>query len=139
MQFGLFQQQTATLIMTQQLRQAINLLQYSTTDLSAFILEQALENPSLEGKDLTGYIDNMFGHIDNLVAERAELGARVNRVEMIENRLMEQNVFAKRIMSDNEDVDLERVIIDLTTQESVHRAALAVGARVIQPSLIDFL
>ncbi|MEC2071267.1 flagellar hook-associated protein FlgL [Alkalihalophilus marmarensis] len=102
-------------------------------------LEQALENPSLEGKDLTGYIDNMFGHIDNLVAERAELGARVNRVEMIENRLMEQNVFAKRIMSDNEDVDLERVIIDLTTQESVHRAALAVGARVIQPSLIDFL
>ncbi|OLS39022.1 flagellar hook protein [Alkalihalophilus pseudofirmus] len=102
-------------------------------------LEQALENPSLEGKDLTGYIDDMFGHIDNLVAERAELGARVNRVEMIENRLMEQNVFAKRIMSDNEDVDLERVIIDLTTQESVHRAALAVGARVIQPSLIDFL
>ncbi|WEG16568.1 flagellar hook-associated protein FlgL [Alkalihalophilus pseudofirmus] len=102
-------------------------------------LEQALENPSLEGKDLTGYIDDMFGHIDYLVAERAELGARVNRVEMIENRLMEQNVFAKRIMSDNEDVDLERVIIDLTTQESVHRAALAVGARVIQPSLIDFL
>ncbi|MDV2886287.1 flagellar hook-associated protein FlgL [Alkalihalophilus pseudofirmus] len=102
-------------------------------------LEQALENPSIDGKELTSYIDNMFGHIDNLVAERAELGARVNRVEMIENRLMEQNVFAKRIMSDNEDVDLERVIIDLTTQESVHRAALAVGARVIQPSLIDFL
>ncbi|ERN51972.1 flagellar hook-associated protein FlgL [Alkalihalophilus marmarensis] len=102
-------------------------------------LEKALENPSIDGTELTGYIDDMFGHIDNIVSERAELGARINRVEMIENRLMEQNVFAKRIMSDNEDVDLERVIIDLTTQESVHRAALAVGARVIQPSLIDFL
>ncbi|MCM3489926.1 flagellar hook-associated protein FlgL [Alkalihalophilus marmarensis] len=102
-------------------------------------LEKALENPSIDGTELTGYIDDMFGHIDNIVSERAELGARINRVEMIENRLMEQNVFAKRIMSDNEDVDLERVIIDLTTQESVHRAALAVGARVIQPSLMDFL
>jgi flagellar hook-associated protein 3 FlgL len=57
----------------------------------------------------------MFGHIDHLVSERAELGARINRVEMIENRLMEQDVFAKRIISDNEDIDLEKVIIDLTT------------------------
>ncbi|MDV2684292.1 flagellar hook-associated protein FlgL [Alkalihalophilus lindianensis] len=102
-------------------------------------LEKALENSALDGGDLTGYIDDMFGHIDHLVSERAELGARINRVEMIENRLMEQDVFAKRIMSDNEDVDLEKVIIDLTTQESIHRAALAVGARLIQPSLLDFL
>ncbi|MDV2886218.1 RNA polymerase factor sigma-54 [Alkalihalophilus pseudofirmus] len=51
MQFGLFQQQTTTLIMTQQLRQAINLLQYSTTDLSAFIHEQALENPLIDLQD----------------------------------------------------------------------------------------
>ncbi len=42
-------------------------------------------------------------------------------------------------MSNNEDVDLEEVIIDLTIQESVHRAALAVGARIVQPSLMDFL
>ncbi|WP_100374055.1 flagellar hook-associated protein FlgL [Bacillus sp. FJAT-45037] len=102
-------------------------------------LEKALEDPSIKGADLTGYIDDLFGHIDTFVAERAELGARVNRVEMIENRLMEQEVFANRIMSDNEDVDIERVIIDLTTQESVHRAAMAVGARLIQPSLMDFL
>ncbi|KPD00119.1 flagellar hook-associated protein FlgL [Geobacillus sp. BCO2] len=43
------------------------------------------------------------------------------------------------MLSDNEDVDLEKVITDLKTQESVHRAALAVGARVIQPTLVDFL
>ena len=37
------------------------------------------------------------------------------------------------------DVDVEKVIVELTTQESVHRAALAVGARIIQPTLVDFL
>ncbi|GAE26512.1 flagellar hook-associated protein FlgL [Halalkalibacter wakoensis JCM 9140] len=102
-------------------------------------LERALEDTSLSGKDFTGYIDNMFKHIDNFVAERAELGARVNRVEMIESRLMQQEVTANRIMSDNEDADMEKVIIDLMTQESVHRAALGAGARIIQPSLMDFL
>ena len=42
-------------------------------------------------------------------------------------------------MSDNEDVHIEKVITELITQESIHRAALAVGARIIQPTLLDFL
>ncbi|WP_017726239.1 flagellar hook-associated protein FlgL [Halalkalibacterium ligniniphilum] len=102
-------------------------------------LEKALEDPSVTGVELTSYIDNIFAHIDNFVAERAELGSRVNRVEMIESRIMEQEVIANRIMSENEDADLEKVIIDLTIQESVHRAALASGARIVQPTLMDFL
>src|SRR5690606_18096233 len=98
-----------------------------------------LEDPDVTGEDLTKFLDNFDKHIDNFVSERAELGARVNRAEMIESRLMEQEVIAKRIMSDNEDADMERVIIDLTTQEVIHRAALAAGARIIQPTLLDFL
>ncbi|HHY21438.1 MAG TPA: flagellar hook-associated protein 3, partial [Bacilli bacterium] len=78
-------------------------------------------------------------HLDSIVAERAELGARVNRVELIEERLGEQEVISKRIMSNNEDIDFEQVIIDLKTQEVVHRSALAAGARIMQPTLLDFL
>ncbi|MDT8858788.1 flagellar hook-associated protein FlgL [Alkalihalobacillus sp. MEB130] len=107
------------------------------TDIQA--LEAALQNEAMTGNELTGFIDTMFGHINNFVAERAELGARVNRVQMMESRLMEQEVIAKRIMSNNEDAEMEQVIIDLMTQESVHRAALSAGARIIQPTLMDFL
>ena len=46
---------------------------------------------------------------------------------------------AYRVLSDNEDADIERVITDMKTQESVHRAALGVGARILQPTLLDFL
>jgi flagellar hook-associated protein 3 FlgL len=42
-------------------------------------------------------------------------------------------------MSDNEDADMEKVIMDLITQESVQRASLGMGARIIQPTLLDFL
>ncbi|MBB6450324.1 RNA polymerase sigma-54 factor [Geomicrobium halophilum] len=48
LEMGLLQQQTMRLAMTQQLRQAISLLQYSTLELSEYIDEQALENPLLE-------------------------------------------------------------------------------------------
>ncbi|CQR46398.1 Flagellar hook-associated protein 3 [Paraliobacillus sp. PM-2] len=86
--------------------------------------------------DHIGVIDT---HIDQTVNERADLGARMNRVELIEDRLENQSISANKMMSDNEDADLEEVIIKLTTQESVHRAALSAGSRVIQPTLLDFL
>lgn len=92
----------------------------------------ALEN----GDQLLTDLDQHFGKMN---AERAELGARYNRLELIDNRLGNQEVIATRILSDNEDADMERVITDLTIQESIHRASLSAGSRIIQPTLIDFL
>jgi RNA polymerase sigma-54 factor len=45
---GLWQQQTLKLAMTQELTQAIALLQYSAQELSAFLENKALENPLLQ-------------------------------------------------------------------------------------------
>lgn len=100
-------------------------------------IETALkdDNPSALD-DLLSRLDNAM---DNLSAERSELGARYNRLEMIDDRIAQQEVMANRVLSDNEDADIERVITDLKTQESVHRAALGVGARILQPTLLDFL
>ncbi|WP_297990637.1 flagellar hook-associated protein FlgL [uncultured Anoxybacillus sp.] len=99
-------------------------------------IENELANP-------TGNLDNLLSQLDNhlndVLAERAELGARVNRLELVEQRLAEQQLIAKRMISDNEDADIEKIITELKSQESVHRAALAVGARIIQPTLVDFL
>ncbi|SDH19537.1 flagellar hook-associated protein 3 FlgL [Alteribacillus persepolensis] len=102
-------------------------------------LEKALEDPEADGEELTTFIDTIDQHVDNMVNERAEMGARLNRVEMIEERLGSQEVIAERIMSENEDADMEKVITDLMSQENVHRAALGAGARIIQPTLMDFL
>ncbi|MFD1358960.1 flagellar hook-associated protein FlgL [Fictibacillus halophilus] len=100
-------------------------------------LMKALDGTS--GEELSGFLNKLDSHIDNLVAERAELGARYNRVELIDARVSEQEVIANRILSDNEDADIERVITDLKMQESLHRAALGVGSRIMQPTLMDFL
>lgn len=97
---------------------------------------------SLEKGD-SSELDSLLGRLDtsldSLNGERAELGARYNRLEMVESRLDQQSVVATKILSENEDVDMEKAITDLTVQESVHRAALSVGARIMQTSLMDFL
>ncbi|WP_191566713.1 flagellar hook-associated protein FlgL [Metabacillus idriensis] len=100
-------------------------------------IEKALTSGDMSGSD--DMLSKLDDRIDIMNAERAELGARYNRLELIEDRVGKQEVVATRILSDNEDADLEKVIIDLTAQESLHRAALSVGARIIQPSLMDFL
>jgi flagellar hook-associated protein 3 FlgL len=42
-------------------------------------------------------------------------------------------------MSENEDVDMAETIMNLQNEENVYRASLSGGARIIQPSLVDFL
>ncbi|WP_203289049.1 flagellar hook-associated protein FlgL [Metabacillus sp. cB07] len=100
-------------------------------------IEKALTSGNATGMD--GLLSDLDGKMDAMTAERAELGARYNRLELIEDRVMKQEVVSTRILSENEDADLEKVIMSLTAQESLHRAALSVGARIMQPTLMDFL
>ncbi|UNL84787.1 flagellar hook-associated protein FlgL [Priestia koreensis] len=102
-------------------------------------LSADLKDSTKTNTDINKYLGALDTHINSMLNTRAELGARQNRIEMMEDRVDEQEVIAQRIVSDNEDADIERVITDLKTQESVHRAALGVGSRIIQPTLMDFL
>lgn len=95
-----------------------------------------IEDGKVEYGDAIGTIDTQM---NSLLTTRANIGARQNRAELMDNRLQSQNLIAKKQMSENEDIDYEKVITDMITQESIHNAALSVGARIIQPTLADFL
>ena len=90
-------------------------------------------------KEVGNLLGDLDYTIDSFLAVQAQVGARQNRIELMGDRLSQQEVFATEILSKNEDVDIEKAILNLTTQESVHSAALSVGAKIMQPSLLDFL
>lgn len=102
-------------------------------------LVKDLKDDSTSEEKIGSYLDKIDDAIDVLLKEQANVGAKQNRVDLMENRIAQQEVTATKILSENEDVDMEKVITELITQESVHRAALSAGARIIQPSLLDFL
>lgn len=104
--------------------------------------EQVLRSGD-ETEEEPSSLDDSIAALNNqttkIVDARANLGARMNRLELVENRLAEQEVIAKKTMSENEDIHFEEAITNLITQESLHRAALSAGSRIIQPTLVDFL
>ena len=74
-----------------------------------------------------------------IINGRAKLGARMNRLELVEDRLEQQYITAEDTIAKNEGVDFEEAVTNLLSQEVMHRAALSAGAKIIQPSLMDFL
>jgi len=77
--------------------------------------------------------------LDKNLTTRARIGAKLSRLELSKNRFDDEIISLKTELSETEDVDLAEAIIELKMEESVYRAALGVGARIIQPTLMDFL
>lgn len=94
----------------------------------------------------SGDIDAASAGIDTLTTateriERAqvEMGARSKQVEEIGFRNAEIDVELKASLSEVEDVDVAETLIEVRVQEMAYNAALQVTAKVIQPTLLDFL
>ena len=83
-----------------------------------------------------GDIDSI---VENILRIRSDIGARQNRLDLTSNRLENDYLNFSDLMSKNEDVDEAETIMYLTNEEYVYKASLAGGARIIQPSLVDFL
>jgi flagellar hook-associated protein 3 FlgL len=66
-------------------------------------------------------------------------GARYNRVTQMQQSAQDRLLSVTSQLSDVEDVDLPKTIMDMQLQQTSYQAALAAAAKVIQPSLIDFL
>ncbi|MGH2332165.1 flagellar hook-associated protein FlgL [Thermoanaerobacter mathranii] len=100
-------------------------------------LKSALD--SGDHQAVSNLIADVDKQLENVLAVRAEVGAKSNRVDLIKNRLQDDNYNFTVLLSKNEDADLAQVITNLKMDENVYRASLAAGARIMQPSLIDFL
>jgi len=84
-------------------------------------------------------IEQLESALDNVLSYRAVVGAKVNRVQMAKERLQELKINFNQLLSNAQDIDVAETIMQLKSEEYVYRTALAVGARIIQPSLVDFL
>lgn len=77
--------------------------------------------------------------LQNMNDLRARVGATLNRVDQTADRLGQVRVSVTELLSKAEDLDMAEAIMNFQTQQAVYQAALGTAARVIQPSLLDFL
>ncbi|MFB7156998.1 flagellar hook-associated protein FlgL [Lysinibacillus sp. NPDC056232] len=94
---------------------------------------------TLGGFSSTSTSDDITTMHNKILEAQADVGARQNRVELMENRLSIREVSVTKQLSNNEDVDYAKAITEMVTQDSIHQAALSVGAKIIQQTLVDFI
>ncbi|NLO09348.1 MAG: flagellar hook-associated protein FlgL [Clostridiales bacterium] len=76
---------------------------------------------------------------DRVNVAAADLGSRLFRLRLTENRLSSQKVDFKELMSMNEDVDIVDTIINFNAAQMIYNSSLSAASRVVQNSLLDFL
>lgn len=91
------------------------------------------------GGDITSELAPLETSFKNIVNGRAEIGTRQAQLERAGtvNTELEATLDAQR--TGIEKADLGSVIMDLKLQETNYQVALAATARVLQPTLMDFL
>ena len=104
-------------------------------------LIDSLERNMVDGKseELSKQLGDIDKFLNKLLNTRSEVGAKVNRMELVRNRIMDDKINFRTLQSQLEDADMGEVLMELMNEENVYKAALSVGARVIQPTLLDFL
>jgi flagellar hook-associated protein 3 FlgL len=88
-------------------------------------------------------IEKEIGELDvifsKLMRFRSQVGAKMRRVEQVQTRLKDTKISMSDMLSETQDTDMTKKLMDLKVQENVQRMSLSVGSRVIQPTLVDFL
>lgn len=84
-------------------------------------------------------LDDFDDALDSVLQHISELGGKQNRVDFAHERLLDLTLNLTKVLSEAQDLDYSEAIMDLKMEEFAYRTALSVGARIIQPSLIDFL
>jgi flagellar hook-associated protein 3 FlgL len=107
--------------------QLFTLLSQISTDLRA--------DPGQLAGDLSGLDTTLHG----MQAQLADVGGRYNRLVQLGQGATDQLTELRSQLSDVEDVDLPQTIMELQLQQTAYQAALGATARVVQPSLLDFL
>jgi flagellar hook-associated protein 3 FlgL len=92
-----------------------------------------------DGVAIRGDIQRLEDKADEVLGVRALNGAKQNRLEAALGRLQEIEGTTLQQLSDTEDVDIAKAMIEFSSQKAAYDAALKAGANIVQVSLMDFL
>ncbi len=77
--------------------------------------------------------------MDQLLSARSEVGGRMNRLQLSQQRLEDMKIFMNKVISDASDVDMAEAIMNLSATERSFEVALATAARILPNTLLDYL
>lgn len=84
-------------------------------------------------------ITKMQGHLDMANLAVTNCGTRSKKLELVTTRLMSQKTNFETLESENENVDITEVAIQLSSAELTYEAALMATGKIMKTSLMDYI
>lgn len=97
-------------------------------------------NDPTKTTDLTnGDLGNITDAMNNILKVRSSVGAVQNRMDSAKSKNEDENFNMTDILSKTEDIDLTEKTMEFSNMQTVYMASLQTSAKVIQPTILDYL
>ena len=96
-------------------------------------------NAGAASTSISPAIGQIDGALDRILAARADVGARVNRLEAASSRSLEADTSLQQLKSNVEDTDLTDAVVKMQAQQNALQAAMGAIAASMKNSLLNFL
>jgi len=84
-------------------------------------------------------IESLQQAADSVLSKRAALGAISNGLDLSTESFATQKINFTSLRSQLEDIDFTETMMNFSVMDTIYRASLSSSARIMQPSLLDFL
>lgn len=88
---------------------------------------------------ITQSVGDINVRLDDVLALRSEVGSKMRRVDLAEERLLDAAAMSEELIAGEEEVDLAETLVDLSARETALQAALGAAGRALNLSLMEFL
>lgn len=108
-------------------------------DLGTFFSKalKALDEDDTEG--LSNLLSRADQEIENIVSNRSKTGSVFNRLTATLERNDSEKLNLKTMLSENQDIDLAEKYMQFTMEKSAYQAALSMGTKILDTSILDYL
>ena len=108
-------------------------------DTSVFTLIDNIVGDLNNGPNVGARLTEIDKRMEEISGQQAVIGTNQTMLARASDANANRTLALESQRSSVEDVDLSKVILDLQTQQITYQASLAITAKVLQPSLMDFL
>lgn len=106
---------------------------------SVFALIDNISADLRSGTDVSARLGEIDDRISSMLGELAGVGTRYNQLTTAQKDTASSLQDLSSRLSGIEDIDLPKTVVELQMQEVAYQGALGATARVLQPTLMDFL
>ncbi|HIJ89731.1 MAG: flagellin [Desulfobulbaceae bacterium] len=110
-----------------------------SNDTSNFLRVTGSETDNAQVSNINKSIGDLDNLMQNLTTQVSDFGARANRIIVQQQIYQNLELSTKANLSEQEDTDLTKALMEMKAKEIAYEAALSAAAKTMQLSLVDFL